>query len=205
MNGFNLKTKIPSAEPGGGHSVFLRLISPFSTACCFMAMLIAFSVGNGLAHVSSDSMPDSVAEVEYSIYLEFRPNDLQVRNKLGMVYYRLGKLAEADREFSAILKKDPDNYDALDGLGLVKAARQEYDEAVRLHRRSIQLNPEDMMVYYHLGTALEKKGMVREAAEAYHTSLAKYNEQYPSGSENKNSAEFAETVKSAIKRIESKL
>ena len=128
-----------------------------------------------------------------------------MRNKLGMVYYRLGKLAEADRQFTVILAKDPDNYDALDGMGLVRAARQQYDEAIRLHRMSIQLNPADMMVYYHLGSALEKKDMLREAAEAYHTSLEKYNEQYPSGAENKNSAEFAETVKAAIKRIESQL
>jgi tetratricopeptide (TPR) repeat protein len=90
-------------------------------------------------------------------------------------------------------------------MGLVKAAQQQYDEAIRLHRMSIQLNPADMMVYYHLGAALEKKDMLREAAEAYHSSLVKYNEQYPSGSENKNSAEFAETVKAAIQRIESKL
>ncbi|MCL7489172.1 MAG: tetratricopeptide repeat protein [Desulfobulbaceae bacterium] len=205
MTAFNRKIEVLSVAPGRNKSMSMHQVFLGFSACCLAAALILFSAGNGPAHVSSDSMPDSVAEVEYSIYLEFRPNDLQVRNKLGMVYYRLGKLAEADREFSAILKKDPDNYDALDGLGLVKAARQEYDEAIRLHRMSIQLNPEDMMVYYHLGTALEKRDMVREAAEAYHTSLAKYNELYPSGAENKNSAEFAETVKAAIQRIEAQL
>lgn len=155
-----------------------------------------------LAHVSSDDMPDSVAEVEYSIFLEFQPDDKVVRNKLGMVYYRLNKMAEAVREFTHVLKLDPKNYDALDGMGLVKAAQQDYDAAISYHRQAIALNADDMMGYFHLGSALEKKGMRREAAEAYHTSQAKFDAQYPPGSGNKKVAEFGETLKKAIRNIE---
>ena len=162
-------------------------------------------VSNALAHVSADSMPDSVAEVEYSIYLEFKPNDLQIRNKLGMVYYRLKKLPEAEREFSRILKKEPDNYDALDGMGLVRAAQNKFHEAIQLHQKSIALNPKDMMVYFHLGSVLEKKSRFREAYEAYNIALDKFNEQYPSGTDNKNAAEFQEELKAAISKLKNKL
>lgn len=153
-----------------------------------------------MAHVSADSMPDSVAEVEYSIYLEFRPNDLTVRNKLGMVYFRMNKLPEAEKQFNRILKKEPDNYDALDGMGLVRAAQGKFEEAIQLHQKSIDLNSKDMMVYYHLGSALEQKDRIPEAAEAYNTALIKYNEQYPPGTENKNAAEFKQQLMTAIQR-----
>ncbi len=173
---------------------------------CFLACAITLLQADaGSAHISADAMPDSVAEVEYSIYLEFKPNDLKVRNKLGMVYYRLDRIEEADREFSRILKKEPDNYDALDGMGLVKSARKQYDEAIGLHRKALALNPEDMMIYFHLGSALEKKGMLQEALVEYREALAKYDEQYPSGSDNRNAAEFAGTVKAAILGIESRM
>jgi len=160
---------------------------------------------NALAHVSADSMPDSVAEVEYRIYLEFKPDDRVILNKLGMVYYRLNKLPDAVREFSRVLKLDPENADALDGMGLVKAAQQDYDAAIRYHQQAIAINADDMMAYYHLGVALEKKEMYTEAAAAYQDSLVRYQEQYPAGTENPNAAEFEKLLRAAISNIEAKL
>ena len=60
-----------------------RLIFFFSA----LVMIITFSSVNTFAHVDSDSMPDSVAETEYRIYLEFKPNDIVVMNKLGMFLF----------------------------------------------------------------------------------------------------------------------
>lgn len=172
---------------------------------CALVMLIIFPGGISLAHVSADSMPDSVAEVEYRIFLEFKPKDIEVLNKLGMVYYRLNKLPGAVREFSKVLKMDADNYDALDGMGLVKAAQQNYDGAISYHQRAIAINADDMVGYYHLGNALEEKGMLSEAVEAYHSALAKFDKQYPSGTEKKEVAEFKEKIQAAISQIETKL
>lgn len=178
---------------------------PLLFCLLLLPILVLLSAVTVRAHVSSDSMPDSVAEVEYSIFLEFKPDDLVVRNKLGMVYYRMNKLAEAEREFTRILKAEPDNYDALDGLGLVRAAQNNFEAAIRNYRKSIDVNPDDMMVYYHLGVSLEKKGSYTEAAEAYRTALAKWQEKYRSEKPNKKAAEFEQTVKTALKSVESKL
>lgn len=180
-------------------AVQLRL---FHTFCVLVTLVL--TVSNTFAHVGADNMPDSVAEVEYSIYLEFKPNDLQVRNKLGMVYFRMKKMAEAEREFSKILKKEPDNYDALDGMGLVKAEQNKFEEAIQLHQRSIALNPKDMMVYFHLGSALEKESRFREAKEAYSIALEKFKEQYPSGTDNKNATEFQKKLMDAISKLKNK-
>lgn len=185
----------------------MKCFSSLLPRVCFFALIILAVLPGGIsrAHVSADSMPDSVAEVEYSIYLEFKPGDIVVLNKLGMVYYRMGKLPEAVRQFSKVLQLDAKNSDALDGMGLVKTAQQEYDEAIQYHQKALAVKPDDMMTYFHLGTALEKKGLLGEAAEAYHASLTQFNKQYPSGTTNKQAVEFEKTVKAAISAIETRL
>lgn len=171
---------------------------------CILVLTAALPPARSLAHVGADNMPDSVAETEYLIYLEFRPGDLVIRNKLGMVYYRLGKLDQAAGEFSAILRIDPDNVDALDGMGLVQAARGRYDEAADYHQLAIARKGDDMMAHYHLGQVLEKKGMFREAAAAYHAALERFRKQYPERTGGKQAEEFLEKVKSAITSIENR-
>jgi len=170
-----------------------------------LLLTVAVQVQTSSAHINADSMPDSVAEVEYNIYLDFKPDDLKVRNKLGMVYYRLNKITEAQQEFLQILKKEPDNYDALDGMGLVKAAQKEYDEAVKYHKKAMAINPKDMMIPFHLGCVLEKKGMLREAVDAYRSALEKFTEKYPSGTDNQQAADFEKTVRQALSNLETKL
>jgi tetratricopeptide (TPR) repeat protein len=183
--------------------VFAPLLCRVVAGTVFFVLLAG---GGALAHVSSDDMPDSVAEVEYAIFLEFRPDDPVVRNKLGMVYFRLNKLEEAVREFGRVLQRDPKNYDALDGMGLVQAARHDFAAAIGYHRQAIAVNADDMMGYYHLGSALEKKGELREALEAYRTALARFTAQEQPGRDNaKAAAEFGETIRAAIRGIESNL
>jgi tetratricopeptide (TPR) repeat protein len=173
---------------------------------CAVLVLCALLAGRtSLAHVSSDDMPDSVAEVEYSIYLEFKPADIPVRNKLGMVYYRLDKLQEAAREFARVLKHDPNNYDALDGMGLVKAAKQDFAAAITYHRQAIAIDADDMMGYFHLGSALEKNGLLREALAEYRNAQARFSKQYPRGTENKQATEFGQALGAAIANLETRL
>ncbi len=83
------------------------------------------------------------------------------------------------------------------------AARERYDEALSYHRRAIAINPDDMAGYYHLGVVLEKKGRVDEAVKAYRTALAKFEEQYPGGSDNRKIAAFGREIRAAVARSDS--
>ncbi len=78
--------------------------SPAQRILPILALFLLFFPGTARAHVTADNMPDSLARMEYRIYLEFRPNDTLVLNKLGMVYYRLGQLDKAYDTFSRILE-----------------------------------------------------------------------------------------------------
>jgi tetratricopeptide (TPR) repeat protein len=172
----------------------------------FILILAAAIPGRtSLAHVDDDSMPDSVAEMEYRIFLEFNPKDIAVINKLGMVLYRRNKLREAAREFGKVLKVDPANFDALDAMGLVKAAQQEYDQAIRYHRQAIAIKPEDILVHFHLGTALEGKGLLREAAAAYEMALEQHEKIRNAEPADQHAVGSADSIKAAIANINSQL
>jgi len=170
-----------------------------------ISLFIMFQPKLSLAHIESDSMPDSVAEMEYRILLEFKPNDIKTINKFGMVLYRLNKLAEATAEFNKVLKIDPKNFNATDAMGLIKTKQKEYDEAIKFHKAAIALKKDDILVYYHLGTALEKKGLWQEALEAYQTALKNCEMMQSAGADAKKTKQTADMIKSAITNIQSKL
>ena len=142
-----------------------------SVILCFILLLFCW-ISSATAHIEKGSMPDSVAEMEFRILLEFEPDNLEVRNQLGMVLYRQGKLKEAEREFDYVLQKAPENFDAVDALGLVKLKQANYQLAADLFKKAIALNPADMLIYYHLGQALEQQGNINDAAEAYRAGLS---------------------------------
>ena len=118
-------------------------------------------------------MPDSVAEIEYRILLEFKPGNLEVRNKLGMILYRSEKFDKAANEFNYVLKKDPENSDALTALGRVNIKLSNYQQAIGLLQKALTIKPDDMHIYYYLGQTMEMQGDLSSAEEAYKTGLSR--------------------------------
>ena len=136
-------------------------------------VLLFFFCTPATAHVEKGTMPDSVAEVEYRILLEFKPGNLEVRNELGMILFRSEKFDEAASEFDYVLKKDPENIDALTALGRVNIKRSDYQQAMGLLQKAITINPDDMHIYYYLGQTMEMQGNLSGAEEVYKTGLSR--------------------------------
>lgn len=120
----------------------------------FLALLFsaALTTERAWCHVT-DVMPDGVAEMEYQILLDFQPEKAEVRNKLAMVLFRKQKFKEAEAELRTVLKQEPTNFNALDGLGLVMTSTGRAKEAVPQFLAAIEIAPQDIMVHYHLGQA----------------------------------------------------
>jgi len=150
------------------------------------------------AHIEKGAMPDSVAAMEYRILLEFEPDNLEIRNQLGMVLYRREKLDAAAEEFNYVLKRAPENFDAIDGLGLVYMKRTKYQLAIDLFKKAITLNPDDILVYLHLGQALEQQGDVLTAAAMYRSGLSREI----SREKRQSSAEQRQALLEALKNIQ---
>ncbi len=141
-------------------------------------LLIPFLIlnaGQAKAHISKGKIADPVAEIEYRMLLDFQPEKNDIRNKLGMVLYRMKKLKEAEKQFNTVLKNDPVNFNATDALGLIMLKQQNGTAAAAQFKKAIALKPSDPLVYYHLGQAymiLKEPGRARKAMRTALTKAA---------------------------------
>ena len=84
-----------------------------------------------------------------------------------MTLCRLNKLEEAKRELQFILKKDSQNFDALDGFGIVLLKMGKYQEGLKYVEKAVLINPKDMMAHVHLAAAYQKLKQSEKAKTAW--------------------------------------
>jgi tetratricopeptide (TPR) repeat protein len=88
------------------------------------------------------------------------------RAQLGKLYFSIGRVDAAAREYRAALGALPGYVQALDGLAHVKAARGRYRSAIRLERQAAERNPQTQFVGA-LGDLYRAAGQPRLAREQY--------------------------------------
>lgn len=143
----------------------------------FMLAVFIFSANDLQAHGDHGDMPDAIAEMEYRILLEYQPDNIEARNKLAMVLYRLDKLDEALVELQRVLQLDPNNFNALDTLGLVSFKQGKTQQALEYLEAAVRINSEGFLVHYHLGLVQAKLGLLDAAETSLVTALTRYIEQ----------------------------
>ncbi len=135
--------------------------------------LLILSARPAEAHIGKGKIADPVAEIEYRMLLDFQPKKNDIRNKLGMVLYRMKKLEEAKKQFNTVLKNDPANFNATDALGLIMLKQQNAPAAATQFKKAKALNPADPLVYYHLGQAYMMLKELDKAQKALQTAIQK--------------------------------
>ncbi len=121
-------------------------------------------VGTVHAHGNISNLPDSVQVLQYRMLLYMDPGNNATRNKLAMALYRTGKLDEAKTELGTILKNDPADFDALDGMGIVLLKSGNYQQALQYLEKAQSLRDKDVMVHVHLSAVYDKLGRKDKAA-----------------------------------------
>ena len=86
--------------------------------------------------------------------------------QLGAEHFAVGDVKAAEARYLAALTTYPGYYRALAGLGQVRAARQQYPEAIELYRRALGVIPLPEYAAA-LGDLYAKLGRSREAAQQY--------------------------------------
>lgn len=115
-----------------------------------MTLLMA---GSAAAHGNISKLPDSVQILQYKMKLYMNADDADTKNNLAMAYFRTNQLDEAKLELAAILDKDANNFDALDGMGIVLIKEGKATEALEYFNRALAINDSDLMVHVHLSVA----------------------------------------------------
>jgi tetratricopeptide (TPR) repeat protein len=74
-----------------------------------------------------------------------------VRNKLGVSYISMGRLAEAEAEFRAAISIDKEYSPAYTNLGNLHKERGDINKAIELYEKAIQADPTYSNAYHNLG------------------------------------------------------
>jgi len=96
----------------------------------------------------------------------------EIHNNLGRVQLLAGRLAAARAEFEKSLVLDPDNPDALLGLGAVASARGDGEQAQQLAHRALRMNPNSVSALAQLADLKRDEGDLAGAVRLYSDALA---------------------------------
>src|SRR5499425_336653 len=83
-----------------------------------------------------------------------------------------GRLREAEKIYTRVLKALPDQFDALNLLGTIKAQRGQTGEAYRLISAALKVNPRAPDAWVNLGIVLHALKRDQEALESFDKALA---------------------------------
>ena len=106
-----------------------------------------------------------------------RPKDIAVWNRLGDVAFRSAAFDPANDDkareaFTHVLELDPDNLDALRGLGNVSFDQRRFDKAIAAYQQYLGRKPRDVQVLTDLGTMYLAQHNSHEAIARYAAALA---------------------------------
>ena len=104
------------------------------------------------------------------------PNDVAAWNKLGGVSTRAAMFdhsyyAKASDAYGHVLKIDPDNLEALRGIGDVDYDQDKFDQAIAAYEHYLKKKPDDPEVITDLGTMYLYTGNADQAVVQYHKAL----------------------------------
>lgn len=91
---------------------------------------------------------------------------------LAWGHHRAGRLPQAERIYREILKQQPDQADALHGLGMVALQTASYERAEELLLASLEARPYSANTWFSLGNLRRSQSLWAEAVEAYEKALA---------------------------------
>lgn len=95
---------------------------------------------------------------------------------LGELYFKLGRLNEAEAEFRAILRHDLNHVEALLALGNVCHQKGQFRDAILAFNKIITINPDQHVAKEKLGELYHAQGNVNEAIKQYLLAAQAYQE-----------------------------
>ena len=119
---------------------------------------------------SKFSMPVQAYEYLNQAY-EIDPNNIVTLYYRGMACRNLGLNPKAIEDFSAVIQKTPDDYQAYLSRGKTYTTIGKYEEAIADFDRAISLSPKDPSIYIEKGTADEGRGFLENAVADYTKAL----------------------------------
>ncbi len=93
--------------------------------------------------------------------------DLNAQLQKALELHRKRAWSDAKELYERILEAQPDNYDALQLLGVLASETKNYEASVALIAKAIAINPGQATVHSNLGFALKALGRFAESVQSY--------------------------------------
>jgi tetratricopeptide (TPR) repeat protein len=106
----------------------------------------------------------------YEKAIKYGMKDIQVHYNLAYTYDKLGRKKEAIREYEYVAASRP-NMDVLDILAEHYTDEKQYENAIKIYKKMIAINPKRATAYSGLGYVYGLKNDVDKEIEYYKTSL----------------------------------
>ena len=98
-------------------------------------------------------------------------NEVRARLERAFQAHQGGDLAEAERHYRAVLKKAPEQFEALHFYGVLKGAQGHLAQAEKLIKSALKLDPRSAPALTNYGNVLRGLGRLEEAHEAYQQAI----------------------------------
>ena len=95
------------------------------------------------------------------------PPDGKQQMQAAIELHRKGAWSDAQLLYEGILENQPDNFDALQLLGVLASQTKNYEASVALISKAISINPSHATVYSNLGFALKALSRYAESVDSY--------------------------------------
>lgn len=119
----------------------------------------------GSDQLAAGDVPAARRALERAV--ELRPRDPKARGLLGLCYFKLGMLEEADALYEALVRENPFDVTLHVNLGLVQLKSGKPDAAIRTLEVATGLAPEHRRAQNYLGLAFAQSGNPSKAREAF--------------------------------------
>jgi Flp pilus assembly protein TadD len=138
--------------------------------------------GHPMARGEAHAAGTLIAKAEKQAHAS--PKDIATWNRFGDVAFRSAAFDPANYDkaheaFAHVLELDPDNLDALRGLGNVCFDQRQLDKAIVAYQHYLRLKPKDVQVLTDLGTMYMAQQNSHEAIARYSAALALAPRSFP--------------------------
>lgn len=99
------------------------------------------------------------------------PGNPRAHYKLGLAYYKMGRIEEAKNEYLQAVRLGRDYWEAHNNLGVVYRDQGKISDALTEFMTAIRQKPDYAIAHYNLGVLYEKTGLWEKAAEEYRTAV----------------------------------
>jgi uncharacterized protein (AIM24 family) len=119
----------------------------------------------GRRHYEQRQLPEAERELEEAYLL--RPREPHVLNLLGIVYFRLGRLEQAEEVYSKLASESPETPTLHFNLGLICLKLERFEEAETAFLKALELAGSQPKIHFYLGSLYERQQRFQDAIWQY--------------------------------------